>query len=151
VTYLLTSFIDVRAEGEPLFHKIRLYWFGDAPLVRHMLASDEWNVHGPSREVAMPAHPHWMAAEQVLLKRGLDGLPAPARAAMLAIRARMPLDYFGIDFALLPDGGALLFEANATMNFYPLSTDPRFTYASGDVEAVARPLFERMLAMADGR
>lgn len=149
-TYLLTSFVDGRGE-DPLFHKIRLYWFGSAPLVRHMLASDEWNVHGPARERVMGDHPRWIAAERDLLLRGLDGLPAPARAAMLEIRTRMPLDYFGIDFALLGDGRALLFEANATMNFYPLSTDPRFDYASEAVEAVARPLFDRMIEPADGR
>lgn len=149
-TYLLTSFIDARGV-EPLFHKIRLYWFGSSPLVRHMLVSDEWNVHGPARERIMGDHPRWIAAERDLLRKGLDGLPAPARAAMLEIRARMPLDYFGIDFALLDDGRALLFEANATMNFYPLSTDPRFDYASEAVEAVARPLFDRMLESAGGR
>lgn len=149
-TYLLTSFVDPRGE-EPLFHKIRLYWFGSAPLVRHMLASDDWNVHGPARERVMGDHPRWIAAERDLLLRGLDGLPAPARSAMLEIRARMPLDFFGIDFALLGDGRALLFEANATMNFYPLSTDPRFDYASEAVEAIARPLFDRMLEPADGR
>lgn len=149
-TYLLTSFVDFRGE-EPLYHKIRLYWFGSAPLVRHMLASDEWNVHGHARERTMGDHPRWIAAERELLVKGLDGLPAPARAAMLEIRERMRLDYFGIDFALLRDGRALLFEANATMNFYPLSTDPRFGYASEAVEAVARPLFEQMLEPADGR
>jgi len=144
-SYLLTSFIDSRGD-EALYHKIRLYWFGEAPLIRHLLASDEWNVHGPAREGIMAHHPRWIEAERALIRDGLDGLPAPAREAMLAIRARMPLDFFGVDFALLPDGRAVLFEANATMNFYPLSTDPRFDYTAGPVEAAARPLVDRMLA-----
>lgn len=148
-TYLLTSFVDAR-DGDVPFHKIRLYWFGSAALVRHRLVSDQWNVHGPDRERFMGDHPHWIDVERSLLERGLDGLPAPARQAMLGIRARMPLDYFGIDFALLPDGRALLYEANATMNFYPLSTDPRFDYTGAPVEAAARTLFERMLDTADG-
>lgn len=149
-TYLLTSFIDGRGD-DPLYHKIRVYWFGAVPLVRHLFASDGWNVHGPDRERVMGQNPHWMDAERALLEQGLAGLPAPARAAIVEIRARMPLDYFGIDFGLLPDGRALLFEANATMNFYPLSTDPRFAYAAGPVEAAARTLFDRMLATAAGR
>ena len=33
-----------------------------------------------------------------------------------------------MDFAILPDGRAVLFEANATMNFFPLLSDPRFAY-----------------------
>jgi len=148
-TYLLTSFIDGRGD-DPLYHKIRIYWFGTAPLVRHLLAAEDWNVHAPGRETAMVHNPRWMVAERTLLEQGVDGLPAPARAAIKEIRARMPLDYFGIDFGLLPDGRALLFEANATMNFYPLSTDPRFAYAAEPIEAAARPLFDRMLATADG-
>jgi hypothetical protein len=148
-TYLLTSFIDGRGD-DPFYNKLRLYWFGAAPLLRHRLTSDRWNVHGPDRERFMPSQPHWIEVERALLAQGLDGLPGPARAAMLAIRARMPLDFFGIDFALLPDGRALLFEANATMNFYPLSTDPRFDYTGVPIEAAARPLFERMLETADG-
>ncbi|KQX20930.1 MULTISPECIES: hypothetical protein [unclassified Sphingomonas] len=147
-TYLLTSFVDTR-DADALYHKIRLYWFGAASLVRHMLVSDRWNVHGPDRERFMGGHPHWIGVERTLLDRGLDGLPAPARQAMLGVRARMPLDYFGIDFALLPDGRALLFEANATMNFYPLSTDPRFDYTGAPIEAAARTLFDRMLETAD--
>ncbi|MFC0306362.1 hypothetical protein ACFSTI_12280 [Rhizorhabdus histidinilytica] len=148
-TYLLTSFVDARG-GEPLYNKLRLYWFGDAPLMRHRLVSDRWNVHGPDRERFMPSQPHWIEVERDLLARGLDGLPEPARSAMRAIRARMPLDYFGIDFALLPDGRALLFEANATMNFFPLSTNPLFDYTAAPIEAAARPLFDRLIA-ADGR
>lgn len=147
-TYLLTSFVDARGD-EPIYNKLRLYWFGDAPLMRHRLASDRWNVHGPDRERFMPGQPHWIDVERRLLAKGLDGLPEPARSAMRAIRERMPLDFFGIDFALLPDGRALLFEANATMNFYPLSTDPRFDYTAGPIEAAARPLFDRLIA-ADG-
>lgn len=143
-TYLLTTFLDCKG-SESFHHKIRLYWFGDAPLIRHRLISDDWNVHAPSRERVMVHHPEAIAAERALIAAGLDGLPPPARAAMAEVRARMPLDYFGIDFALLPDGRAVLFEANATMNFYPLSTDPRFDYTAAPLEARARPLVDRML------
>ncbi len=38
------------------------------------------------------------------------------------------LDFVGIDFGLVADGRAILFEANATMNFLPMSDDPRFAY-----------------------
>ena len=36
------------------------------------------------------------------------------------IRKRIPLDIFGIDFDLLPDGRLLFFEANASMNLFGL-------------------------------
>jgi hypothetical protein len=35
----------------------------------------------------------------------------------------MGLDYCGVDFALLPDGRVLLFEANATMLVHPEDED----------------------------
>jgi hypothetical protein len=145
--YLLTEYVDIR-DGDGLCHKIRVYWFGQTPVVRHMLASDDWNVHAKARETTMVHHPAWIERERALLAAGLAGLPDRARTAIEGIRARMPLDYFGIDFALLPDDRVLLFEANATMNFFPLSTDPRFAYAGEPVVATGRAAIDRMIAEA---
>ena len=148
--YLLTEFVDVRAGGGGLYHKIRIFFFDEVPVVRHLLVSDHWNVHGPDRERVMIHHPEWIARERALIADGIDGLPPPARSALREIRARMPLDYFGVDFALLPDGRAVLFEANATMNFFPLSTEARFDYAAAPVAAAGRAAFDRMLARRMG-
>jgi len=43
-------------------------------------------------------------------------LGKPAMAALHEIRNRIPLDFYGIDFDMLPDGRVLFFEANAAMN-----------------------------------
>ena len=40
----------------------------------------------------------------------------------------MPLDFFGMDFALTRDGQVVLFEANATMSFMPNLFVPEFDY-----------------------
>jgi len=144
-TYLLTEYVDARGP-DGLFHKFRVYFFGARAVVRHGLISDKWNVHGPDRERVMPDHPQWIAHERALLEGGLAAFPPIARAALLAVRARMPLDFFGIDFALLPDDRVLLFEANATMNFFPLSTDSRFAYAGEPVVARARLAMDAMIA-----
>jgi hypothetical protein len=45
-----------------------------------------------------------------------------------AVLDRMQLDYFGMDFGIARDGRIVLFEANATMNFFPFLADPRFEY-----------------------
>jgi hypothetical protein len=47
-----------------------------------------------------------------------------------AIRERMTLDFFGMDFGMTQDGQVVLFEANATMSFFPLwpTQDPQFVY-----------------------
>ena len=63
-----------------------------------------------------------------------------------AVRERMPLDFFGMDFGIAPDGRVVLFEANATMNFFPLSLDSRFAYLARCVEP-ARSAFYELLGL----
>jgi hypothetical protein len=45
-----------------------------------------------------------------------------------AARERMPLDFFGMDFALTPTEEVVLFEANATMSFTPNLFIDEFDY-----------------------
>lgn len=125
--YFLTEFVDSR-DANGLYHKIRIFFFGAEPVFRHRIVSAHWNVHGPDRERFMPCHPASIAVEREMVEGGLAAFPADARAALLAVRARVPLDYFGVDFALMPDGRMLLFEANATMNFFSMSNAPPFDY-----------------------
>jgi hypothetical protein len=143
-TYLLTEFVD-RPAADGLYHKIRIFFFGNVPVIRHRLVSDMWCVHGADRERVMPDHPEEIDRERALLTDGIAALPPAAQETLWAMRARLPLDFFGIDFALLPDDRILLFEANATMNFFPLSTHPLFAYAGAPVVATARAAMDRMM------
>ena len=59
----------------------------------------------------------------------------------------MELDYFGMDFAILPGGRVVLFEANATMNFFPFLTEPRFEYVRRCIEP-AQMAFLELLGLA---
>lgn len=147
-TYLLTEFVD-RPAADGLYHKIRIFFFGDVPVIRHRLVSDIWCVHGADRERVMPDRPEAIDRERALLTDGIAALPPAAQETLWAMRARLPLDFFGIDFALLPDDRILLFEANATMNFFPLSTHPLFAYAGAPVVATARAAMDRMMDGAD--
>jgi hypothetical protein len=77
----------------------------------------------------------------------IDGRePDDVQDVLSAVRERMPLDFFGMDFGIAPDGRVVLFEANATMNFFPLSPDPRFAYLSRCVEP-ARSAFAELLGL----
>ena len=143
-TYLLTEFVDI-GSTDGLYHKIRIFFFGARAVVRHCLVSDRWNVHGPDRERIMPHHPAWIERERMLIAEGIAAFPAMVRATLERLRARIALDFFGIDFALLPDGRVLLFEANATMNFFPLSTHPLFAYAGAPAVAAARAALDRLI------
>ncbi|KRB85093.1 hypothetical protein ASE00_21630 [Sphingomonas sp. Root710] len=125
--YFLTEFVESRDQAG-LYHKIRLFFFGPDAVFRHRIISDQWNVHGPDRERFMVHHPAAIALEREMVQRGLAAFPAEVRSVLQAVRARVPLDYFGIDFALMSDGRLLLFEANATMNFFSMSREPPFDY-----------------------
>jgi hypothetical protein len=143
-TYYLTQFYDLR-DPSGLYRKYRIFYFGERGVIRHRLVSDHWNVHGPDRERFMPHYPDEIAAEKHVVEGGPGALPAEARRILGEMRARMPLDFFGIDFDILPDGRVILFEANATMMFFPISTDPRFAFGHS-ARAQATAAFDTMLA-----
>ncbi len=143
-TYYLTQFFDLR-QPTGLYRKFRVFYFGDRAVVRHRLVSDNWNVHGPAREAVMPDYPDEIAEEKRVVEGGLAALPEQVQRILGDIRRRMPLDFFGIDFDIMPDGRVILFEANATMMFFPVSTDPRFAYGHSAREQ-ATAAFDAMIA-----
>ena len=59
------------------------------------------------------------------------------------VKERMKLGFFGMDFGIDRQGQIVLFEANATMNFFPLVADPRFAY----LERIRRPASQAFMAM----
>jgi hypothetical protein len=54
----------------------------------------------------------------------------------------------GIDFGFTAAGKLLLFEANATMNFFPFFEDERVSYRKRCLEP-AQQAFEAMLGVGD--
>jgi hypothetical protein len=141
--HIVTEFVDFRSE-DGLFRKYRAFFIGKQVIFRHMLVSDAWSVHASDRMRFMAERPDLLAEEQAMFERGSNALPPGVMATLEAIRARMPLDYFGMDFGVMPDGRAVLFEANATMNFFPFLPDPRFAYVGGCLKP-ATQAFHQML------
>ena len=132
--HIITEFVDF-ASPDGLYRKYRVFFIGTRLIFRHMLVSDRWNVHASARNEFMISRPDLIAEEERVLASPAGGLPADLLSALEQVRARMPLDYFGMDFGITPSGELLLFEANATMNFFPFSDDPCFNY----VKQSARP------------
>ena len=126
--HIATQFVDF-SSADGLFRKYRVYFIGDRVVLRHMIVSDVWNVHVKDRTRFMAQHPELVAEERALIESD-DPFAPKTRAVLDAIRARMPLDFFGMDFAFTQGGDMVLFEANATMNFFPLwpTQDPQFAY-----------------------
>jgi glutathione synthase/RimK-type ligase-like ATP-grasp enzyme len=125
--HFLTEWIDFRAvDGN--FRKYRFFVIGGEIVPRHLLISDRWNVHAADRQRFMSGRPALVAEERALIEQGASAVPPSVCAALSAIEAAIGLDFFGVDCAVGEAGELLLFEANATMNFFPLSDDPQFSY-----------------------
>jgi hypothetical protein len=124
--HTLTEYIDYRSH-DGLFRKYRVFFFGKNPVFRHQLISDHWNVHMADRARFMMDRPEILAESQSLYKEGMANFSPIVQNALRAIYDRVGLDFCGIDFGVMPDERVVLFEANATMNFFPISDDPRLT------------------------
>lgn len=124
--HLATQFVDFRS-SDGLYRKYRAFFIGPHVILRHMLVSDQWNVHAKDRSRFMAEHPETVAEERTLLESN-DPFPPKVREVLDAVRGRMALDFFGMDFGITPGGEVVLFEANATMSFFPFSSDPQFEY-----------------------
>ena len=124
--HVAIQFVDF-AGADGLYRKYRMFFIGRHLVLRHMLVSDQWNVHAKDRGRFMADHPEAIAEERALMESP-EPLPASVRQVLETIRDRMPLDFFGMDFGITRDGKLLLFEANATMSFFPFSPDPQFAY-----------------------
>ena len=100
----------------------------------HLAISHSWKVHYFTSAMAENA------AHREEERRFLENMPAVlgerAMAALDRIRSEVGLDYFGVDFALAPDGSVLLFEANAAMVVIAPPPEPIWDYRRGPVAAI---------------
>jgi hypothetical protein len=140
--FLLIEFVDFRS-SDGLYRKHRMWSFGEAAIFRHLVIADDWNVHVKDRTRFMIDRPELIGEEQRLLTRTEGAFPDCVHAVFAAVRERLALDYFGMDFGIDATGGMVLFEANATMNFLPLEPHPRFAYLG----ELRQPAQDAVLAM----
>lgn len=108
-----TEFVDFGSPADGLYRKYRVIFVDRRPYPYHLAVKDDWLVHYYTAR--MSGDEARKAEELRFLEDPQGALGAGAWAALGAIGARLDLDFAGIDFALLPDGRILVFEANATM------------------------------------
>ncbi len=121
-TVYLTSYHDY-ASPDGHFRKYRAIFVDRVPFAYHLAISPQWLVHYFSAD--MLEHP-WKQAEELRYLVDMRSVVGDrAMTVLTEIARRMDLDYCGADFALLPDGRVLLFEANATMLVHPEEEDGR--------------------------
>jgi hypothetical protein len=118
--HYLTAFRDYRS-GDGFYRKYRMFFVDRAPYPYHLAIHDDWLVHYQSSRT--PRSPEFIAEERRFLEAPAQTLGERAYRAISEIGRRMDLDFAGVDFSVLPDGRALLFEANATMFAHPVAPD----------------------------
>jgi Flp pilus assembly protein TadD/glutathione synthase/RimK-type ligase-like ATP-grasp enzyme len=126
------------------YRKIRAAVIGEDVFITHVHFGPRWNVHrerGKEKLAAFDLDGKAASHAAQMIARPEEALGRPALAALHAIRARVPLDFYGIDFDLLPDGRVLFFEANAAMNL-SLSDRPGLEQTRAAMRAAVRRLFE---------
>jgi len=137
----VTEFVDSRQQDGP-FRKGRMIFIDRQPLPYHWAISKHWMVHYVSSDMAEGG---WRRAEEERYLYDTEAfLGAPAMAAIREIGKRLDLDYCGLDFALMPDGRVLVFEANATMLVHPEDEDSPFAYRNPAVGRIT-DAFQAML------
>ena len=141
--FLLIEFVDFRS-ADGLYRKYRFWSFGGRTILRHAITSDNWNVHVSQRTRFMLPRSELIAEEERLMEQTEGAFPPNVHAAFEAVEERMGLEFFGMDFAIGDDGRVILFEANATMSFFPLVPHPRFAY----LERILQPARGAVAAMA---
>lgn len=124
-----------------LYRKYRVFSVGGKIILRHMLIAENWNVHASMRDGLMAANPDLIAEERRVFERGLSD---KVMKILASIQTRVKLDFWGIDFALNAAEDIILFEANATMNFFPSSDNPAFDYVKACFE-LAQQAFDGLL------
>jgi hypothetical protein len=104
--FYATEFVDFRSD-DGLYRKYRALVVGGAVHRKHLIISDGWNIHSRSRAF-MADRPDLQAEEDAWIEDGTSDL-----APFSAMHARLGLDFFGVDYGVLPDGRMVLFEVNA--------------------------------------
>ena len=125
--HVATEFVNLQG-ADGLYRKYRVYFFGRRIVYRNLYVSDQWNVHSKDHVRCLAARPQLGKELLAMFARPEGAFPQPVRKMFREVRARMPLDYFGMDFGFTPDGQAVLFEANATMSFFPSWADMQFRH-----------------------
>jgi tetratricopeptide (TPR) repeat protein len=110
--HYFTAFHDTRG-ADGCYRKYRMIFIGGRAYPYHLAISAQWMVHYFSAD--MEGHDWKIAAERRFLDDPVAELGPRALAAVAAVGERLGLDYAGVDFTVLADGGIAVFEANATM------------------------------------
>jgi len=132
-----SQFHDCRS-ADGFVRKYRCAFIGSQALPYHEAISPDWLVHYFSAE--MQTNDWKLAEEAAFLDNPRASLGPVAYAAVAAIGERLGMAYCGIDFSVLPDGRAIIFEANATMLIHPEPESGKLAFKNMAVAAIVEAM-----------
>jgi tetratricopeptide (TPR) repeat protein len=138
----VTEYVDGRG-ADGLYRKYRMIFVDGQAFPYHLAIADDWLVHygtaGMEDEATRQLEERWF------LRAPEAALGQAALTAIEAVGQRLGLDYAGVDFSVLPDGRAVVFEANATMLVHPEDPDGEFAYKNPEAARIFAA-FQAMVA-----
>ncbi|MDJ0679813.1 MAG: TauD/TfdA family dioxygenase [Xenococcaceae cyanobacterium MO_167.B52] len=112
--YYVIQFQDCR-NSKNVYNKTRIFFIDGNFYPVANLFNNSWNVHSGDRYNVMDKNQWMQEAEQSFLNNPLGYLGTQNLEKLHKIRDLVGLDFFGIDFTILPDGTLFIFELNAAM------------------------------------
>lgn len=137
----ISPFIDYRSR-EGLYRKYRLVFIDGVAYPRHLIINDQWMIHSKSRLALMKNRRDLQAEEERYLDNPREVLGEMAWNGLHELAHRTELDFVGVDFSLLPDGRALLFECNACMNVLGQGAGGSFAYLDPVVQRIETAIMD---------
>lgn len=134
-TLFMTQFVDFAGE-DGSYLKIRAVCAGDRIVIRHTLFGSDWIVH------AMDRTPE-VTDREFDTHAALYANPA-FTAVVREVKARLGLDFFGIDMGMIAPDRFVLFEANAAMSILSRAHMPE--YRRADYERILTNVEEAVIA-----
>jgi hypothetical protein len=129
----VSAYYDYRSD-DGYYRKYRVIFIDGQPYPYHLAISEHWQVHYVNAD--MLQHPWKLDEEQRFLTDPEQALGADGIKALKSVGQRMGLDYFGIDFSVMPDGRILIFEANATMLVHTESFHQQLKFKNSYVQKI---------------
>lgn len=146
--FYVSAFIDYR-NADGYYRKYRIMFVDGRAYPVHLAISPRWMIHYYNAPMADHA---WMRDEEHAFMRDMASVFDGVRAQGLEEIARaIPLDYFGIDCSIAPDGRVLLFEASSAMIVHLRDPVDLYPYKARYVPRVVHALealFDARLAAA---
>jgi len=146
----ISPFIDSRGTSG-LYRKIRAAVVAGEIIIIRVEHDRHWMVHGRKTQAYVDFYRenrHLLELEDRICRDPRQELGETAMQALQAITERIPLDIFGIDFDVAPDGRLVFYEANAVMNLLSTAVSREVDYPrhaeTRMLAAIHRYLLERL-------